>query len=165
MSNCNYNKSTEALELHHMNSTQKSFSISTIMAHPTKWEFIAKEASKCILLCANCHREVHAGVSILPKTFQIFDESLIPTDKKVDECPVCKAEKPITQKFCSLRCAGKSRFKIDWNTIDLIDLIDNQKISKTQIAKTLNCSDVIVGKKYREQSKNVNNAPCSDSRE
>lgn len=62
---CNYNKCIKALEFHHLDPTQKDFSISSISK---SFESIKKELDKCILLCANCHREVHAGILDIDKT-------------------------------------------------------------------------------------------------
>jgi predicted HNH restriction endonuclease len=31
------------------------------------WEAIAAELLKCVMLCANCHREIHAGVRQLER--------------------------------------------------------------------------------------------------
>lgn len=59
---CGYNKCENALELHHIDPTEKDFTFGKIIANPAKWSTIVKELKKCILLCANCHREVHAGV-------------------------------------------------------------------------------------------------------
>lgn len=55
---CGYNKCNGALEFHHLNPEEKDFSIST--SGTTKsFERIKKEIDKCILVCANCHREIH----------------------------------------------------------------------------------------------------------
>ena len=56
---CGYNKYLEVLEFHHREPTQKEFSISR-KGHCRSWERINKEIQKCDLLCANCHRELHA---------------------------------------------------------------------------------------------------------
>lgn len=55
---CDYNKYIGALEFHHMDPNEKDFLISR-KGHCTSWEKIKKELDKCILVCANCHREVH----------------------------------------------------------------------------------------------------------
>lgn len=59
---CGYSRCSRALEFHHLDPTTKEFSL----AHNGRTRSIAKlraEASKCVLLCANCHAEVEAGVS------------------------------------------------------------------------------------------------------
>ena len=47
------------LDLHHTDPSEKEFNPSDI-AHISVAAFM-NEASKCIVLCANCHRKVHAG--------------------------------------------------------------------------------------------------------
>lgn len=58
---CGYNKYVGALDLHHVDPDKKSFSISS-RGHSRSWEKVKKELNKCMLLCANCHREIEAGV-------------------------------------------------------------------------------------------------------
>jgi hypothetical protein len=52
---CGYCKCPAALDFHHMSG--KEFSISS----KSSWKRIEAELLKCVLLCSNCHREVHAG--------------------------------------------------------------------------------------------------------
>lgn len=54
---CGYNKSNWALHFHHVDPTKKDFSIS--QNHTTNLDSYIKEVDKCLLLCANCHAEVH----------------------------------------------------------------------------------------------------------
>ena len=58
--NCGYKKCQEALEFHHLDPTQKDFGLST-KGICRSWERVKAELDKCILLCANCHREVEYG--------------------------------------------------------------------------------------------------------
>ena len=58
---CGYSRCSDALEFHHKDPDDKDSSIS-LLIHNNKWETIKKELKKCILVCANCHRELHAGV-------------------------------------------------------------------------------------------------------
>lgn len=53
---CGYNKCLKALEFHHLDPTQKDFTISN--DHFKLLEAV-EESKKCILLCSNCHRELH----------------------------------------------------------------------------------------------------------
>ena len=62
---CGYNKCIKALEFHHINNDSKDFGISS-KGYTRSWIEIKKELNKCILLCANCHREVHEGITQLP---------------------------------------------------------------------------------------------------
>jgi hypothetical protein len=48
-------------EFHHRDGGTKDFGISED-GRIRQWDEIAAELAKCVLLCANCHREVHAGV-------------------------------------------------------------------------------------------------------
>ena len=57
--NCGYNKCINALVFHHVDPTTKEFLISG--NHCYSWDRIRKELDKCVLLCHNCHTEVHAG--------------------------------------------------------------------------------------------------------
>lgn len=57
---CGYNKSISALEFHHKNPQEKDFSPS---GKSISWERMKKEIDKCILVCANCHREIHDDIN------------------------------------------------------------------------------------------------------
>lgn len=56
-SRCGYDKCSGALHAHHLDPTQKSFSISG--SHTRSWKKIKDELGKCVLICANCHAEEH----------------------------------------------------------------------------------------------------------
>ena len=58
---CGYNRYQGALELHHVNKDEKSFGIGD-KGYTRSWEKVKSELDKCVLLCANCHREVAAGI-------------------------------------------------------------------------------------------------------
>ena len=47
-------------DFHHLDASTKSFGVQD--GNTRSWERIAEELSKCVMLCANCHREVHAGL-------------------------------------------------------------------------------------------------------
>ncbi len=57
---CEYNKCVSALEFHHLDPSKKDFTLSKNMC--TAWDKIKDELDKCILVCANCHREIHENL-------------------------------------------------------------------------------------------------------
>lgn len=54
---CGYSKSMSALEFHHLDPTEKDFNVRDFKSK--SFENLKIELDKCILLCANCHRETH----------------------------------------------------------------------------------------------------------
>jgi transposase len=62
---CGYKRSVAALQFHHIVPAEKSFSLSQ-RGVARSLERARSEASKCVLLCSNCHPEVEAGVVTLP---------------------------------------------------------------------------------------------------
>ena len=69
---CGYNSCIEALEFHHNDSSGKDFSISE-KGYTRSWAKVKEELDKCMLLCANCHRETHAQTQLLRET--VVDKS------------------------------------------------------------------------------------------
>lgn len=63
---CGYEKCSEALDFHHINEKSKAFGISS-KGYTRSWEAISREIDKCYLVCSNCHREVHAGITQLSR--------------------------------------------------------------------------------------------------
>lgn len=58
---CGMDSPVDALEFHHLDAKAKEFSIS-LDGVPRSWLRVEAELAKCVLLCANCHRETHAGL-------------------------------------------------------------------------------------------------------
>jgi hypothetical protein len=56
---CGYNKYTELLDFHHKNKGKKNRRINVLMKTLKNLEIIKEEIKKCVLLCSNCHRELH----------------------------------------------------------------------------------------------------------
>ena len=67
---CGYSKCSRALSFHHKDPKQKSFGIA-VKGLTRSWDAIRTEIDKCILLCANCHMEVHDGITQLPEEIQV----------------------------------------------------------------------------------------------
>ena len=64
---CGYRRCKEALEWHHTGG-DKEFNVSKFVNsnYPSSKnkEKVLTELSKCILVCANCHREIHKNVGL-----------------------------------------------------------------------------------------------------
>jgi len=59
---CKYNRCARSLDFHHVNENEKSFSLAGRNMADRTWDKIKEEAKKCVLLCRNCHGEVHSGL-------------------------------------------------------------------------------------------------------
>lgn len=57
---CGYDTCKQALEFHHRNPKEKEFHIAELRSKTI--EAIKIELEKCVILCANCHRETHYGL-------------------------------------------------------------------------------------------------------
>ena len=56
---CGYNKCPTALEWHHENDNKNFNPGDIIKGTAVSFEKYQQEVDKCILVCANCHREIH----------------------------------------------------------------------------------------------------------
>jgi hypothetical protein len=61
---CGYDACVAALQFHHLDPRAKEFALSH-EGITRGIERARQEAEKCVLLCANCHAEVEAGVRVL----------------------------------------------------------------------------------------------------
>lgn len=65
---CGYDNYIGALEFHHVDPQQKDFGVAS-KGYTHSWDKVKQEIQKCVLVCANCHREIHAGVRQCPQEF------------------------------------------------------------------------------------------------
>jgi hypothetical protein len=150
---CGYNKCPQVLEFHHLDPDCKEFSIST-SGSGRSWDKTVEELRKCVCLCSNCHREVHADVTKIPNTIRRFDESfatikLPPKPKK--PCQTCKKPTTITNKYCSIKCAQKDREKIKWPSDGEL----TQRVKESNfcaVARDLGVSDNAIRKRLKRKN-------------
>jgi hypothetical protein len=62
---CGYDRCLRALCFHHVEGRSKRFMFAG--SHHRSRESLWRELDKCILLCMNCHNELHAGLIELPE--------------------------------------------------------------------------------------------------
>jgi 5-methylcytosine-specific restriction endonuclease McrA len=58
---CGYDRCAAALEFHHLDPQAKGFGLA-LKGLTRSWERTQKELEKCVLICSNCHKEIHAGL-------------------------------------------------------------------------------------------------------
>lgn len=97
---CGYNKCVNSLVFHHLDPILKEETPQKIIYNGTV-EKAEKELKKCILVCANCHGEIHSKEYNFDYRFK--DIKPFHTLK----CEFCKKEystKDPTSKYCSEKC-------------------------------------------------------------
>lgn len=58
-SECGYRKNYAGLCFHHTGDEAKDFGITLRECSNNSWKVLVEEAAKCVLLCHNCHMELH----------------------------------------------------------------------------------------------------------
>ena len=56
---CGYDKYARVLEFHHTNGEDKDVAVANMVQNCVGMEKLKAEIRKCVVLCANCHREEH----------------------------------------------------------------------------------------------------------
>ena len=113
---CGYDRSMRALHFHHIDESTKKFAISGNITR--NWADVVEELKKCVLVCANCHMEIHDELIPCPQTN--IDENRLKeinglvsiNKKKIHFCTECGAEVHQEGALC-LTCAGKKRRKVE----------------------------------------------------
>lgn len=68
---CGYDRCIVSLQFHHVDPTTKSFRVA--MSSGKSLAAFREEAAKCVLVCANCHGEIEAGVTPSPPAGTHFE--------------------------------------------------------------------------------------------
>lgn len=145
---CGYNKSINALEFHHLDPEQKEFSFSQLKVSPKKSQTIITELKKCVLVCANCHREIHDGITQLPKSYAKLDESCLVSEYELKKR--CRQQTAVSIKKIKEEKIKIDRIKIKVSKIDLQDLLINTfNNNKSALARYLKVSETAIRKKLK----------------
>jgi hypothetical protein len=73
--NCGYNKNISAFHFHHLDPSKKRYRLDSQAISNRSWQSILDEFEKCILLCGNCHFELH-NPDLIYKKLQIQFEGM-----------------------------------------------------------------------------------------
>ena len=146
---CGFDKWQSALEFHHVNPEEKEFGITT--DHVTKsLEAQLTELKKCILVCANCHRGIHANELTVPSNWRDFYNEEIANQLREEikgkkyYCKICGKEKSRTGVLCAECAAKEQRIVKRPSREELKSLIRNTSFVK--IGLQFNVSDNAVRK-------------------
>lgn len=148
---CGYGNCLEALDFHHIHPEEKTFNFNK--GQTKSWDVNIEELKKCVLLCSNCHREVHAGIYTKPLQSS-FDESKANEiseiitklkTKQIRYCPTCNSIISQKAKHCST-CSSQINRKVEKRPTkeELKDLIRNK--SFLEIGRMFNVSDNAIRK-------------------
>ena len=129
---CGYNKHISALEFHHLNPSEKEIGIST-GGCTRSYEKMKNELKKCILVCANCHREIHAKIKQIPKNFVTLDETTF--------TPIIRTKKEKIKK--------ERIRKIILTQEELIIKLNKCNGNKSKLARELNVSETAIRKRIK----------------
>ena len=110
---CGYNINLSAIEFHHLDPSQKDFQLDMRSLSNTSLETLKEELSKCIMICANCHRELHnpdLSWDNVPELLKDVNKTSF-KNPSGDVCPVCGNRFPKSngKTFCSPECRQKSK--------------------------------------------------------
>lgn len=139
---CGYNKCNAALELHHIDPNEKEFSFSDNVN--LAWEKVKQELQKCILVCANCHREIHQGLIeqqlqssyIQERADEISQRISDITHHKISYCKYC-GKIVYKNSNCCVECAAKERRVVERPTREELKKLIRE------------CSFVEIGKRFK----------------
>lgn len=151
---CGYDRCIRSLHFHHLDPSTKSFTIgkNTRISARNK---IYEESKKCILVCSNCHGEIHDGLIDLTGVYssarleQLSDTQEVggsnPPTPTCSRCGNATSDK----RFALCRdCSDKERFRIDWPEKDTLrSMVD--ELGYSAVGRQLGCSDNAVRKRLR----------------
>ena len=148
---CGYNKNIAALEFHHINPEEKEFQIDIRHFSNTSLDKLKEEINKCVLLCANCHREIHNPSLIMDNVLEIVKNSEDKksfnnqTNKHKNVCPVCNkifSGSP-NKIFCSSECRNSIKFA-GYPTIEEIEEQYKKLGTWDKVAESFNLTRKII---------------------
>lgn len=147
-------------DVHHINPEEKEMTLSSGNFNGAKsWIKIRDELKKCVLVCANCHRLIHANIIDNPTTsnfnmdfyewdltrYKQVDKELKPIDANRSLiCPECEGPKSPYAEVCA-KCASKRQRRFEISRDELKHLI--RTTSFTKIGEKFNVSDNAIRKR------------------
>jgi len=120
---CGYNKNVAGFDFHHKDPKEKDYQLDMRRLSNSSMFKLLKEVDKCMLLCANCHREMHfpdLDINKVRDTIKFVNDSVLKVKVKgKPKCIDCGCEINYTHKRCK-PCNNKNKIKVnkpDINTL------------------------------------------------
>src|SRR3989344_1146885 len=156
---CGYSTSTRSLIFHHLDPRLKDFGVGSGVR---SWERLVVELDKCVLLCANCHGEVHDEITTIickgPTPKEGLElvrmaglETYHPQPRHQRHCPTCGTDIGWAASGCHSCISSKQKTKINWPSSDVLAAMVKAS-SARNVAKQLGVSDRSVAKRLRNHS-------------
>ncbi len=111
---CGFDEVQEALEFHHVNPKEKSFSICTTGNQTRSLASQLEELKKCILVCANCHRGIHNNVYTVPDNWEDFFDDKVAQELN-DKLELVKTHQINYCQRCGVEISSKATYCVKCN--------------------------------------------------
>lgn len=140
---CPYDKNIASLEFHHLDPNEKDDALDMRHLSNRTMKWILEEFEKCIVLCANCHREEHhpdLEINLVSKKLSDFKfKSFEQKTNNKPRCEDCGKEINYSCKRC-VKCNNIERRKVkDRPAKEIIETMRNE-FSLDEIASQFNVS-------------------------
>lgn len=130
---CPYDKNIAALEFHHINPEEKDENLDSRHLSNRSMKWILNEFDKCLVLCSNCHREIHHPELSIEKSIDklkiIEDEKCLKPLPGKPKCLDCGTEINYTYKRC-VDCNNLQKRKVK-------NRPSNQEINEMRLKSSL----------------------------
>lgn len=147
---CGFNSYQEALDFHHVNPEEKEFGITDSNSVTKSLEKQLIELRKCILVCSNCHRGIHAGYVKIPENYYSFYNEEIANQLlqelneikhgKIHYCKRCGKIISSNKADHCIECSRLLSRKVDRPSREELKILIRNK-PFTQIAQIYNVTD------------------------
>lgn len=145
---CGYNRSLRALEFHHV--FKKTFDI---FGKIRKLDEVIEESKKCILVCSNCHKEIHDNIIKVSISMQNINEDIVNEYKNRNKflgkevkciCGKTFVQNHRGQKYCSIKCLNVSKITSKRpSKEELEDMVITKSLSEIGRIYNVTCTSVI----------------------
>ena len=107
---CGYDKNMASMHFHHLDPSSKDPEFKNFKEKP--WKSVVEEISKCTLLCANCHGEIHNPDCQLVESSGHDNVRLTTLFQSTGSCPICDSQ-VFGTVYCGVQCSKMARRKVE----------------------------------------------------